>query len=273
MEENSDNSEKHHAGHEHTHENKHEHGPEQTVRHEMKEEKKMENKDEKTHRYLLYAAVAQIILLLFIAWQVQGLANGTTGGVVANNVPANTGPSDTGTAVDMTGFIDDDEVWGKDNAPVTIIEWSDYECPYCEAFYTQTEGQIMKNYVETGKVKFVYRDFPLSFHPQAQKAAEAAECAGEQGKYKEMHDLLFEKGVASGVTGFKQYAKDLSLDTTKFNTCLDTGAMAAEVAKDMADGQAAGIQGTPGFLINGKLVSGAQPYQVFQQAIEAALKA
>jgi len=274
MDEVSDNAEKHHAEHE-KHESKHEHGPEHThvVKHETKMEEKpmMGSKDEKTHKYLLYAAVAQIILLLFIAWQVQGIVNGTTGGVIVNDPPANAGNANTGSAVDMESLIDDDYVWGKDNAPVTIVEWSDYECPYCEAFYTQTEAQIMKNYVDTGKVKFVYRDFPLSFHPQAQKAAEAAECAGEQGKYKEMHDTLFEKGVQVGVTGFKQYAQDLGLDTGKFNTCLDTGAMAGEVAKDMADGQAVGIQGTPGFIINGKLVSGAQPYQVFQQAIESAL--
>ena len=132
-------------------------------------------------------------------------------------------------------------------------------------------GQLDDAYIKTGKVKFVYRDFPLSFHPQAQKSAEAAECAGEQGKFFDMHDLLFEKGVQGGVESFKGFAADLGLDTTTFNDCLDSGAMAAEVKKDMADGAAAGVTGTPGFLVNGKLVSGAQPFSAFQAIIDAEL--
>ena len=174
-------------------------------------------------------------------------------------------------SADISSLIDDDAVEGDANAPVTIIEWSDYECPFCARFYSQTLGQIRSNYIETGKVKLVYRDFPLSFHANAQKAAEAAECAGEQDKYYEMHNKLFEEGVDGGVTSFKQYAKDIGLDTSKFNDCLDSGTMAQEIAKDFQDGQAVGITGTPGFIINGKLVSGAQPYSVFEQVIEAAL--
>lgn len=173
--------------------------------------------------------------------------------------------------VDIDDLIDDDAVKGNSKAPVTIVEFGDFECPFCGRFHHETLGQIEDKYVKTGKVKFVYRDFPLSFHTQAQKAAEAAECAGEQGKFYEMHDLLFESGVQGGVSSFKQYAKQIGLDATKFNTCLDTGAMASEVQKDFADGQRVGVQGTPGFLINGKLVSGAQPFSVFQQVIEAEL--
>ncbi|MBR9676308.1 DsbA family protein [Candidatus Woesearchaeota archaeon] len=171
----------------------------------------------------------------------------------------------------MKTLIDDDAVKGDPNAVVTIVEWSDFECPFCARFYSETLGQILSEYVDTGKVKFVYRDYPLSFHPQAQKAAEAAECAGEQDKYFEMHDLLFEKGVKGGVASFKQFASDIGLDTAKFNTCLDTGAMASEVAKDMRDGQSLGIRGTPGFIINGQLVSGAQPFSAFKQVIDAKL--
>ena len=180
-------------------------------------------------------------------------------------------PSPTGSAVDMAALIDDDAVKGDENAPVTMVEFSDYECPFCGRHFQQTYPQIVKDYVETGKVKLIFRDFPLSFHPQAQKAAEAAECAGEQGKYWDMHDKLFKDGVSGGVISFKQYAKDLGLDTAKFNDCLDSGKMTSEVAKDMQDGQAAGISGTPGFIINGQLVSGAQPFSVFQQIIEAEL--
>jgi len=195
----------------------------------------------------------------------------TTGRAV---VPPTGGAAPSGNAViNMEDLLDDDAVKGDSDAPVTIVEWSDYECPFCGRFYEQTYTQIVSQYIDTGKVKLVFRDFPLSFHQYAQKAAEAAECAGEQGKYYEMHDMLFEKGVAGGVDSFKQFAADLGLNTNKFNTCLDSGAMAAEVAKDMADGQAAGIKGTPGFIINGELVSGAQPFAVFQQKIEAALNA
>ncbi len=178
--------------------------------------------------------------------------------------------------VDMKGLLDDDAVKGDKNAPITIVEWSDYECPFCARFFKDTYGQINEQYIKTGKVKLVFRDFPLSFHVQAQKAAEAAECAGDQGKYYEMHDLLFAKGVTGGVPVFKTFAKDLKLDSAKFDKCLDDGTHASEVSKDMDDGAAAGIQGTPGFVIgtsNGKgiPISGAQPFAVFKQVIDAAL--
>ncbi|MBS1267215.1 MAG: hypothetical protein MAG795_01187 [Candidatus Woesearchaeota archaeon] len=173
--------------------------------------------------------------------------------------------------LDMAKLLDDDAVKGDENALVTIVEWSDFECPFCARFYSQTLPQIQKDYIDTGKVKFIYRDFPLNFHANAQKAAEAAECAGEQGKYWEMHDKLFEGGVESGVSLFKTYATEINLNTKKFNSCLDSGKMASEVATDMQAGKQVGITGTPGFIINGKLVSGAQPFGVFKNEIEEAL--
>jgi len=172
-------------------------------------------------------------------------------------------------AVDVS--IDDDAVEGDPNAPVTIIEFSDYECPFCERFYSQTLDQIRNQYIETGKVKIVFRDFPLSFHQQAQKAAEAAECAGEQGKYYEMHDKLFESGVSGGVDSFKKYAEELEMNKDDFNSCLDSGEMASEVQKDFQDGQKFGVRGTPAFFINGKMISGAQSFAIFQQAIDEEL--
>ncbi len=174
--------------------------------------------------------------------------------------------------LDMKDLIDDDAIKGDKKAPVTIVEWSDYECPFCVRFYKETLGKIDTEYIKTGKVKLIYRDFPLGFHANAQKAAEAAECAGEQGKYYEMHDKLFEEGVDGGVTAFKKYASDIGLDTGKFDECLDSNKMASEVTKDMQDGQAAGVSGTPGFIINGQLVSGAQPFSVFKQIIDEELK-
>lgn len=168
--------------------------------------------------------------------------------------------------------IDDDTIKGDKNAPVTIIEFSDFECPFCTRFYKNTLPQLEEEYIKTGKVKFVYRDFPLSFHANAQKAAEAAECAAEQNKFWEMHDKLFEEGVKGGVDSFKQFASELGLDTAEFNDCLDSDKMTSEVKKDFADGQKAGVSGTPAFFINGISLSGAQPFESFKQVIEAELE-
>ena len=243
-------------------------------RHEHKSHGPKSGEKQDIGKFLQWTAVIQIILLVFIAFQISDL-----GGVqVADggNLPK-AAPSEQPSAaaptvkLDVADYVDDDSVKGDANAPITIVEWSDYECPFCVRFYSETFKQIDEKYIKTGKVKFVYRDFPLSFHQQAQKSAEAAECAGEQGKYYNMHDLLFERGVAGGVASFKSYAKEIGLDTVKFNTCLDSGEMASEVQKDFLDGQAAGIQGTPGFLVNGISVSGAQPFSVFEQIIEAEL--
>jgi len=183
-------------------------------------------------------------------------------------------PSPNGAAVaDMKALADDDPFLGSEDAPVTIIEWSDYECPFCAKFYSQTLDQIKSQYVETGKVKFVYRDFPLSFHPQAEPAAIAANCAGEQGKYFEFHNKIFDNGGATGKSSidYKKWVQEFGLDVATWEQCLNDPAQKAEIAKDIQDGVSAGIQGTPGFLINGNLVSGAQPFSVFQQVIEAEL--
>ncbi len=167
---------------------------------------------------------------------------------------------------------DNDAVKGDPDAPVTIIEFSDYECPFCGKHYKETYKQIESNYIETGKVKYVMRDFPLTrIHPDAQKASEAAECAGEQDKYWEMHDKLFENQESLSVSNLKQYASQIGLDTTQFNECLDSGKYEQEVKDDLADGQAAGVSGTPAFFINGKMLSGAQPYSAFEAEIESAL--
>jgi protein-disulfide isomerase len=194
----------------------------------------------------------------------------TTGAAVApTNTPPTNQPAPPAAAVKVS--IDDDAIEGDKNAKVTMVEFSDYECPFCGRHFTQTYPQLKKDYIDTGKVRLVFRDFPLSFHPSAQKAAEAAECAGEQNKYYEMHDKLYSNQQALDVASLKKYAQELKLDTTKFNTCLDSGTMADEVKKDQADGQSYGVGGTPAFFINGKLISGAQPYSVFQQAIDAEL--
>jgi protein-disulfide isomerase len=225
-------------------------------------------------KVLVGAAVLQVVLLIFISFQLSSLGDlsgAAVGAAIREPTAAAPSPSPAAPSVDMKTLIDDDSIKGDKDAPVTIVEFSDYECPFCARFYSDTYGQIVEKYIDTGKVNLVYRDFPLSFHPNAQKAGEAAECAGEQGKYYEMHDLLFEKGVSGGVSAYKQYAKEIGLKTSDFDSCLDSGEMAGEVRKDFTDGQRAGVQGTPAFFIDGKLISGAQPFPAFEAAIEAAL--
>lgn len=121
------------------------------------------------------------------------------------------------------------------------------------------------------KVKIVFKDYPLSIHNNAQKAAEAARCAGEQDKYWEYHDVLFKNGSALGLENLKKFAVDLKLDTAKFNQCVDSGKHVAAINKDTADGTKVGVTGTPAFVINGRFLSGAQPFNAFQEAIDDAL--
>ena len=194
-----------------------------------------------------------------------------TGNVVleGNSPPVQAAPTPPSPTAEVS--IDDDAILGNRDAPVTIIEFSDYECPFCGRFHEQTFPQIKEEYIDTGKVRFVFRDFPLSFHENAQKASEAAECADEQGKFWEYNEILFKNQDKLAVSDLKDYAKGLGLDETEFNSCLDSGKMASEVAKDMSEGQAYGVKGTPAFFINGKLISGAQPLSAFKQAIDAAL--
>jgi protein-disulfide isomerase len=179
--------------------------------------------------------------------------------------------------VNAEDLVDDnDPVLGDKDAPVTIVEFSDFQCPFCARFRTQTFEQIKTEYIDTGKVKFVYKDFPLdSIHSNARSAAEAAECANEQGKFWEYHDLLFEKqrewASATGNDLFKQYAADLRLDTEKFNDCIDSKKYASEVSDDLKAATSAGGRGTPYFIVGSTPVSGARPFSAFQEAIEAEL--
>jgi protein-disulfide isomerase len=179
------------------------------------------------------------------------------------------GPTAVVGPVDVSA--DDDPAIGPANAPVTIIEFSDFQCPYCSRFNTDTLPQILSNYGD--RVRFVYRDFPLtSLHANALKAAEASDCANEQGAYWKYHDLLFKNQSALDDASLKSYAASLGLDTGVFNQCLDSDKYISEVQKDYQDGVTAGVQGTPSFFVNGMPLTGAQPYSAFQAAIEAALK-
>jgi len=171
--------------------------------------------------------------------------------------------------------IDGDQCMGSEDAPVTIIEFSDYQCSYCQRFWAQTLPEIKEEYIDTGKVKFVYRDFPLGFHANAQKAAESTECANDQEKFWEMHDKVF--GGMSEWSGrdvaniTKRYASELGLDEAEFASCLDSGKYTEEVQKDMQDGAKAGVTGTPAFFVNGIFVGGSKPFAVFKQIIDSEL--
>jgi protein-disulfide isomerase len=168
--------------------------------------------------------------------------------------------------------LDDDPMKGSPDAPVTIVEFSEFQCPACGAYARDTFPQIDETYIKTGKVKYVSRDYPLSYHENAQKAAEAGECAAEQGKFWEYHDKLFASQDALDVPSLKKYAADLGLDTAKFDACLDSGVMAEEVQKDFAEGNSYGVRGTPAFFVNGIKLRGAQSFTAFQELIEEELK-
>ena len=168
---------------------------------------------------------------------------------------------------------DFDHILGNPSAKVTIIEYSDFECPFCGKMFAETIPKLKENFIKNGDVKFIYRHFPLrSIHADAQKAAEASECAGEQGKFWEYHDIVFGKQNLLGIESFKSWAKELGLNSGQFDSCLDSGKYEERVEKDYSDGITLGVNGTPATFINGKLISGAVPYEEFEKIIREELK-
>ena len=164
----------------------------------------------------------------------------------------------------------DDPVLGGANAPVTVVEFSDFQCPFCRQVMP-TLKKLREAYGD--RVRIVWKDFPLtSIHPQAFKAAEAAHCAREQSKFWEYHDRLFENQQALDADFLKKYAADTGLDTAKFNTCLDTAKYAERVQAQMGVGNQLGVSSTPSMFVNGRMVSGAQPFEVFTAIIDEELE-
>src|SRR5947208_11221895 len=159
---------------------------------------------------------------------------------------------------------------GGVKAPITIIEFSDYECPFCGRA-EGTVDEVMKAYGD--KVRVVYRDYPLPFHPQARPASEAANCAHAQGKFWPYHAKLFANQTALGEDKLKEYAKDVGLDEAKFEQCLKDKPFKAAIDKDIADGGKVGVNGTPAFFINGRMLSGAQPFEKFKELFDEELSA
>lgn len=158
---------------------------------------------------------------------------------------------------------------GPADAPVTIVEFSDFECPFCSRV-VPTMDQIKENYGD--KVRLVFRQFPLGMHANARKAAEASLCAREQDKFWEMHDLLFAEQKQLSVAQLKEKASRLGLEAAAFDECLDSGRHAAQVQADFEAGSAAGVTGTPASFVNGRFLSGAQPYEAFAKVIDEELE-
>jgi len=168
---------------------------------------------------------------------------------------------------------------GKDDAPLMLVEYTDYQCPFCQRFHTDSYAQIKSNYIDTGKVKFVSRDFPLGFHENAMRGAVAARCAAEQGKYWELRHTMIINASQLQPDKIEGYAANVSMDVNKFKTCVAADKFKASIDKDIAEGTAAGINGTPSFVLgrvkDGKLqgvrMVGAMPYSQFDAKIKEML--
>lgn len=226
--------------------------------------------------YGLSSIVAAVVLGLFIWFSAREIRTGMEQGSLpavrhADNQPAGPQMQPPQPPADPSRLtIKGSPFEGKEDAPVTMIECSDFQCPFCARFAGDTLGQLRNNEIKAGIVKLVFKNFPLPFHQFAEKAAEAAECANKQGKFWQMHDKLFQSDGRLDTDSLKSYAQQIGLDTKKFDHCLDSGETAGLVNADKQQCASAGVQGTPTFFINGKMLVGAQPYDRFKSAIEQA---
>jgi len=230
----------------------------------------------KTNFFLgFFSGMALLSVVAFFVLMILVFSNKQSSPVVAKaDEPAAEEPRQGGaeepTASSVPDISDSDYVFGDKNAKVVLIEYTDFECPFCAKQY-DTAKKIKETY--GNKIAFVIRHFPLSFHPEAQKAAEAAECAGEQGKFWQMYDYIFaaNKTKDMSVDKWKAGTKKLGLNAAKFNDCLDTSKYAQKISDSANGGAAAGVDGTPATFVNGELVSGALPFEQFKGMIDGLL--
>lgn len=237
----------------------------------------------KTNLFLPISIIlAAVIISGTILYSKSGYSRGGTAAVIDQQL--NTAPVGHQIGNQSKISVDDDPVLGNKNAPLTLIEFSDFECPFCKRSFDQLLPELKKNYIDTGKLKLVYRDFPLSFHANAHKEAEAAGCARDQSDnttYFKFHDQIFTQTTSNGtglaLTQLPVIAKSLGLNVAQFQQCLDSGKFKNEVDKDISDGTSAGVSGTPSWfigssskdgVINGTLVVGAQPFSTFKVIID-----
>jgi protein-disulfide isomerase len=193
--------------------------------------------------------------------------------VVAVIVLLNQGSGTPKTETDATPL---EQSLGAANAPVVVAEFADFQCPYCKQFALGPELQLRRDYVDTGKVRFVFRHFPFIGN-ESTWAAEASECANDQGRFWDYHDKLYEQqgnenSGAFSQDNLKRFAAELGLDTTKFNACLDSGKYQSQVQAAYNEAVKRRVNSTPTILVNGKVIQNGSDYQVLQAAIEAALK-
>jgi len=171
-------------------------------------------------------------------------------------------------------------VLGSREAQVGMVEFSDYQCPFCQRFHTQTFPALQKAYIDSGKVQYIFRDFPLAFHPQARGAAVAARCAGKQDAYWDMHHRLFAQPRRLGLELYQELAQTLKLNIATFLSCLQDPEQGKTIENDLTYGQSLGVQGTPsffigrvegGYLVDARQITGAQPFTAFKALIEETL--
>lgn len=194
-------------------------------------------------------------------------------------VPPQLSAANAGKAVDNAELLkqaqNDSRSLGDPNAPVTIVEFADFQCPFCGKFFRESGAKIIEQYVKTGKARFVYRDFAF-LGPESVMAAEASRCAGDQNAFWQYHDYLFahQQGENQGAFSkerLKEFAGALKLDTAKFNSCLDQETYRSHVQKDLDLGRSLGVDGTPATFVNDKFFNGALPFEQFKTAIDEAL--
>jgi protein-disulfide isomerase len=230
-------------------------------------------------RSQVYAALLPVMLVigvlggLLAGYLLWGRNSGTNPLAAADNgKPAATQKvvvTPTSKPVRYTVPAGDAPALGPANAPVTIIEFSDFECPFCQKWQQEVYPKLMANYAD--KVRFVFRNFPLSGHSSAIPAAEASLCANEQSQFWAYHDKLFSLQYPLETASYPKYASDLGLDLVKFNDCMSTHRYLAKIQSDVDFASKLGVDQTPTFFINGLAVLGAQPYEFFQQIIDQEL--
>jgi protein-disulfide isomerase len=243
----------------------------------------MKNKSTLTQAALLIAGILAGFLIGQISFPAETVTTETREPVIAEGIGARQTRIQPETYLKpkvfetVTGVsADGDPYLGPADARLTIIEFSDYQCVYCKKYFSEAYAQIKKDYVDTGKVKYVIRDFPVNEHPQALLAAGAANCAGAQDRFQDMHDLLFTAQDKwsyqdNAENMFKDYARQLDLDENKFSACLGSDSTGQEIAKDVADGVLYKVAFTPTIFVGDKKIVGAQPYEVFKQVIDSEL--
>jgi len=234
------------------------------------------------YKLVVIGIIALMVAAFFGGYNLNSVVNPVTPVTVPSALPTDTGTSPP--PVTVTNItLGDAPSLGSSEAKVTVVEFSDFQCPFCASFFSNTLSQIKKEYVDTGKIIFVYKHFPLDFHQNAKQAAVASECAKEEGKFWEYHNILLGNqtmwenlGGNDTTETFVKYAESLGLDTDNFKSCLDSMKYERNVDMDLQEGSTMGVTGTPAFFVGteGKeytLMEGAQPFASFKQAIDGLL--